>query len=100
MDDIAKKFYQGDCSVKITAFLYARAALKRELNMKAVEWEKARPGKVVLNPGQFYYFIAEDGKVYRNVYANREPHIKRVLDGNAFITLQEGNEAARNVKID
>ena len=100
MADIAKKFYVGDCTVKMTAYLYARAALKRELNMKAVEWEKAKPGKVVLNPGQFYYFIAEDGKVYRNVYANREPHVKRIMDGNAFLTLDEANAAARSVKID
>lgn len=100
LEDLARKFYLGECTVKMTAYLYARAALKRELNMKAIEWEKARPGKLVLNPGQFYYFIAEDGKVYRNVYANREPHVKRIMDGNAFLTIDEANASARDTKVD
>lgn len=100
VDDAARKFYQGDSKVNPTTFMYARFSLKRELAMKAVEWEKARPGMVVLQPGQFYYFINTDGKAYKNVYANREPHIERVMKGNAFLTMNEAQAAVANTKID
>lgn len=97
---VAKKFYKGDCTVNVTCYMYARFSLKRELAMKAIEWERARPGKLILNPGEFYYFVADDGKAYRNVYANREPHIQRVLKGNAFRTQNEAQAAAASTKID
>lgn len=100
VDDTARKFYQGDIKVNPTTFMYARFSLKRELNMKSVEWEKARPGMVVLQPGQFYYYIASDGRAYKNVYANKEPHIERVQKGNAFLTMQEAQLASANTKLD
>ncbi len=100
VDDKARKFYQGDCKVNPTTFMYARFSLKRELNMKSIEWEKARPGRVVLQPGQFYYFIADDGKTYKNVFANRDPHLARIIKGNAFLTMNEAQAAAANTKID
>lgn len=96
----ARQFYRGELEGNITSFMYARFALKRELSMKSVEWKLAAEGRLMLSPGQFYYYVADDGKAYKNTFSNREPHVTRVLNGNAFLTMQKAQEAAANTKID
>lgn len=100
VDKLWPMFLKGQCEVNVTTFLYSRVALKRELAMKSVEWKQAKEGKLILNPGQFYYFIAEDGKAYKNVYANREPHIDRLVKGNAYLSMNEAQAAAMHTKVD
>lgn len=96
----AKQFYRGECQVNPTSYMYARFSLKRELAMKSVEWKQRSEGKLVLTPGQFYYFIGDDGKPYKNVYANRTPHVERLVNGNAFLSMNEAQIAAVNSKTD
>lgn len=100
MEHLAQKFYRGDCEVNITAFMYSRFALKRELAMKSVEYKQRSEGKLVLTPGQFYYYLGDDGRPYKNVFANRDPHLTRLLNGNAFLSMNEAQVAAANSKID
>lgn len=96
----AKQFYRGEVEINVTSFMYARFALKRELAMKSVEWRHAKEGKLVLTPGQFYYFVGDDGRAYKNIYANRTPHVERLINGNAFLTMNEAQVVAANAKVD
>lgn len=91
-----QQFYKGKLDVNIVSFMYARFALKRELQSKRIVIPKILEDKKFLVPGLPYFFVGIDGIAKQNLFSAKEPHLTRARKGNVYMTMEEAEIAAAN----
>ena len=93
---LQKEFYMGEAHTNITNYIRQRRALKdahakqlhaqsEKRRKKALKITTNTPAENLTN-GTPYWYKDQYGKTIKNLYADKEPHLSRLKQGNFYLT--------------